>query len=666
MTVGPVLPAGNDAFEGVESLRGHMFSCQKLDGRLMSAIAARDICNRCNPNENPSSYKNCQQVALGLMGVLGRLAAHGESDSARIAAFDAMGMVLFGINEEKAAPLLQNRETLEVIFEAIDRSLNTERVVSQPERQSALYCLLSLSTLECLHGLLNGLLSRVRDLLLDPFSFHAVKADSLSVLSSFAARPSSPIAAAMDQDALREATNELAAGNPEHCLVLGLLLADLKDYGLLDDGDRFAAALHTLRREYGFMDHFKTALAAAVNGESWPQGSNCYPSLERMALCAAHLTELGAIKELEEIAPLLMQAALVCDVAEKSAFLALRQLAELPKVFSAILSHQDFMEFLLHHQTEEAIELRQYIQQMQRSLIVWCSELSPLSQAAKLIAAQSHISKNVEWREASNEVAENSLVALRRLENWQFGSHGYMPLVGRTAWLLSTELPDVQLALCFGAFKRLMAEKQQQRNDMLKEELHILAGEALTVRHGSVVRRGPEALMYLALKWNRQDLLGIVGSSENCENQGKSQIVDEVSEYIEWLEELHKVLLHGVVLPQLLPPVGVDESDVYIEVHKARCEAEAMLLQLDNDLTTKMQTKRLCGGRLTIADFVAVAVFRVGELIGQDWFRYPSVAQYLDSLELLPGCVEAFQRLNSAVDESRQICRVNNTATITV
>ena len=49
------------------------------------------------------------------------------------------------------------------------------------------------------------------------------------------------------------------------------------------------------------------------------------------------------------------------------------------------------MEFLLHHQTEEAIELRQYIQQMQRSLIVWCSELSPLSQAAKLIAAQSHL-----------------------------------------------------------------------------------------------------------------------------------------------------------------------------------------------------------------------------------------------------------------------------------
>eukprot|EP00746_Dinoflagellata_sp_MGD_P105062 gnl/MRDRNA2_/MRDRNA2_43675_c0_seq1.p1 gnl/MRDRNA2_/MRDRNA2_43675_c0~~gnl/MRDRNA2_/MRDRNA2_43675_c0_seq1.p1 ORF type:complete len:697 (+),score=151.56 gnl/MRDRNA2_/MRDRNA2_43675_c0_seq1:97-2091(+) len=664
MTVGPVLPAGDDAFDGVESVRGHMFSCQKLDGRLMSVIAARDICNRCNPNENPSSYKNCQHAALGVLGALGRLAGHGGSDSARVAAFDAIGMVLFGVEEEKAALIFQNSEVLDSIVQAIDRSLNTEMVVSQPERQSALYCLLQLSHLECLHGVLAPLLSRVRDLLLDPLSLHAVKADSLSVLSSFAARPSSPIAATMDEYTLQEATVQLAANDPEHCLSLGLLLADLKDYGLLDQGDRFAAALHSLRHEHGFMDHFKAALAASVKGQQWPEGSNCYPSMERMTWCAAHLTELGALKELEDIASLLIEASLLSQGAEKPAIMALRQLAELPAAFRAIESCKEFMQ-MLHNQEEmeEAIQLLEYMKRMQRTMIVWCSDLSPMSQAAMLMAAQSHLSKAVEWREATREIPqESSLHTLCRLESWQFGTYGYMPLLGRAAWLWSEESPDMRLALCFGAFKRLLTERRQQRTEFT-EELQMLNSEALTLRQGSVVQRGPEALMSLALKWNRRDLSGI---SEGCGSPGEMKVAEEVLSYMEWFEELHKVLLHGLVLPQLLPPAEVEETDVYMEVHKARCEAEVMLLQLENDLSKKMKTKRLCGDRLTLADLYGASVLRVAEIIGQEWFRYPSVSQYLDSIDLLPGCAETFQKLKTVIDEARQHIRASGTAMILV
>jgi len=664
MTVGPILPAGNDAFEGVDSVRGHMFSCQKLDGRLMSAVMAHDICNRCNPSQNPSSYKNCQHVALGVLGALGRLASNGASDSARIAAFDAMGMVLFGIEEDKFAPVLKDKDALNTVITAIDQSLDLEHVVSQLERQSALYCLLSLSALECLHGLLAPLVSRARDMLVDPLSLPAVKADSLSVLSSFAARPSSPIAAVMDEDALREATDQLASGNPAHCLSLGLLLADLKDFGLLDDGDRFADALHKLRHEHGFINHYKAALAAAVGGQQWPQGSNCFPSMERMAWCAAHLIELGARKELQDVAPLLIEASLLLDAAQKPAFMALRQLAEIPAVFSAIESHMEFVQMLHQNETEEAGELEAYVKQMQRTLIVWSSEFSPSSQAAKLMAAQSHLSRSTQWRKATKDVVEeNSLDALCYLENWQFCAYGGMSLVGRAAWLWSDETPDVRLALCFGAFKRLLAEKKQQRENALSEELHILNGEALTVQHGSLTRRGPEALMYLALKWNRRDLSGI---SEGCGSPAEAQVAEDVLAYIEWFEELHKVLLHGLVFPQLLPPVEVEEMDVYMEVHKASCEAKAMLLQLEMDLSTKMQTKRLCGDRLTIADFFAAAVLKVGDLIGQEWFRYPSISQYLEYLELLPGYAETFQTLNNVVDESRQRIRASGTSMILV
>lgn len=136
--------------------------------------------------------------------------------------------------------------------------------------------------------------------------------------------------------------------------------------------------------------------------------------------------------------------------------------------------------------------------------------------------------------------------------------------------------------------------------------------------------------------------------------------------YIEWFEELHKILLHGLVFPQLLFPTHVEESDVYIAVHKARAEAEGMLLHLENDLSTKMRMKRLCGDRLTIADFYAAAVLRVGEIIGQDWSRYPSIAQYVDSLDLLPGYADTFQRLQTVIDESRHKIRASGSTMILV
>jgi len=254
---------------------------------------------------------------------------------------------------------------------------------------------------------------------------------------------------------------------------------------------------------------------------------------------------------------------------------------------------------------------------------------------------------------------------LCRLESWQFGAARYIPLVGRAAWLWcdSLESADMHLALCFGAFKRLLAEKQTQRETALNKELSTLNGEALTLRQGSFVCRGPEALMYLALKWNRKDLSGI---SEGCGSPDEARIAEEVLKYIEWLEELHKLLLHGLVFPQLLFPSHVEEMDVYEAVHKARAEAEAMLLHLENDLSTKMRTKRLCGDRLTIVDFCAAAILKVAELIGQDWYRYPNIAQYVDSLDLLPGYADAFQRLQIVIDESRHGIRASGSTMILV
>merc|ERR1712070_500071 len=139
---------------------------------------------------------------------------------------------------------------------------------------------------------------------------------------------------------------------------------------------------------------------------------------------------------------------------------------------------------LKHHEADEASGLKAYIKQMKGYLTVWTSELSPLSQAAHLMAAQSHLSKAADWREATMEEVQSSINSLCCLENWQFGTYGFLPLISGAAWMWSEESPQMRLALCFGAFKRALAERQH-RKQTLREELQLLAGESLTLRHGS-------------------------------------------------------------------------------------------------------------------------------------------------------------------------------------
>jgi len=283
-------------------------------------------------------------------------------------------------------------------------------------------------------------------------------------------------------------------------------------------------------------------------------------------------------------------------------------------------------------------------------------DFSPLSQAARLMASQCHQSKVVAWRKASALVTavtvseEDALEEMRQLEAWRFdGVESRMGMLKQAAWLWATDVPNAHVSMCFDAFKRLLGERQNRVN-VLDPELGALGGEALTLRDGAMVCRGAEVLGYLAQKWGRHDLSGKFWCGEQ-DNPEEAKAAAEISARIEWLEVLHRVLLHGVVFPQVLPPEEAQEMDVYMEIHRARREAEVLLMELDADLASapcrKGQAIRLCAGRLTLADFVAAAVLRVGCLIGQDWGRYPNVQAYLDSLECLPGYMEVFEGMHN-------------------
>lgn len=654
MTVGPVLPAGNDGFEGVEAVKDYIRSAQKsgmTDNGKISAASARGIANRCNPCENPSSYRNCQRAALGAMAPLAALAAHSSSDSERVAAFDAIGMVLFGAEDDVAGTVVQDVKVANTLIEALAQALDVGRPVSQPERQAALHCMRSLATLESFENHLIALIEYVRAVLLDNQSLKALKADALSVFSSFATRPNCKpvVAAAMDAATLSVVMEELVPESAEYCLSFGLLVADILDFGLLESGDRFVQALNILQSQHGFLEHFHDALEASVHHREWPVGTNCFPSMPRMSGCALRLTELGMRKQLTRAAPSLLTMTETCEAAEEPALVALRQLAEVPSVFSVVAAHRSFLKTL---ESGEAVELLAYIERMHRTPIVWFSDFSALSQAARLMASQCHQSKVVDWRKASalgtavTVSEEDALEEMRQLEVWRFNAvEGRMRMLKQAAWLWAADVPNAHVSMCFDAFKCLLGERQS-RLSMLDPELSALGGEALTLRDGAMVCRGAEVLSYLAQKWGRHDLSGKFWCGEQ-DNPEEAKVAAEINARIEWLEMLHKVLLHGVIFPQVLPPEEAQEMDVYMEIHQARREAEMLLMELDADLASaqcrKGQAIRLCAGRLTLADFVAAAVLRVGCLIGQDWARYPNVQAYLDSLVCLPGYSEVFQ-----------------------
>merc|ERR1711908_267840 len=121
------------------------------------------------------------------------------------------------------------------------------------------------------------------------------------------------------------------------------------------------------------------------------------------------------------------------------------------------------------------------------------------------MAAQCPQSKAIEWRQSVAASQKDPLDVICGLEGWTFdGACGPQPVVSQVTWLWSACVPDAHCGLCFGAWKLLVA-KRHQHLGVLNPELDVVAGEALTLRHGATVRHGVDVLVHLAQCWGRQD-----------------------------------------------------------------------------------------------------------------------------------------------------------------
>jgi glutathione S-transferase len=111
----------------------------------------------------------------------------------------------------------------------------------------------------------------------------------------------------------------------------------------------------------------------------------------------------------------------------------------------------------------------------------------------------------------------------------------------------------------------------------------------------------------------------------------------KVNEAMDWINSnFYRDWGYGLAYPQLFPH------------HKRRSEeAQAATLEWGKQNAAKwlelleshwIGSKRyLCGDEITIADYFAVGIVTLGELIGCDFSRYPNIQRWLASMKKLPS-----------------------------
>lgn len=119
-----------------------------------------------------------------------------------------------------------------------------------------------------------------------------------------------------------------------------------------------------------------------------------------------------------------------------------------------------------------------------------------------------------------------------------------------------------------------------------------------------------------------------------------------VNERMDWINtQLCRDLAYGFVYPQILPHhKRPDEQVQAATLQWGRERAQGWLKVLDDHILAGNEF--LCGERMTIADYYAVAFVALAELTGSDFAAYPQVQRWLGRMKSL----KHWQAVNEAID----------------
>jgi len=117
-----------------------------------------------------------------------------------------------------------------------------------------------------------------------------------------------------------------------------------------------------------------------------------------------------------------------------------------------------------------------------------------------------------------------------------------------------------------------------------------------------------------------------------------------VNEVMDWFNSnFYRDYGYGFIYPQLFPqhkrPSDEGQS---ITVNWGKEKTQGWLRILD-DHVIGPDHEYLCGDEITVADYFALAILQVGELIRCDFSAYPNIARWLAAMKRRPGFAKTYE-----------------------
>jgi glutathione S-transferase len=127
----------------------------------------------------------------------------------------------------------------------------------------------------------------------------------------------------------------------------------------------------------------------------------------------------------------------------------------------------------------------------------------------------------------------------------------------------------------------------------------------------------------------------------------------KVNEVMDWINsQFYRESGYNLCYPQLFPHLKRRSEEGQAATLEFGKENTKRWLKVLNDYWLGGNKTYLCGDQITIADYFAVCIVTLGEIIGIDFSPYPNVQRWLAAMKKLPnwGKVnEAFEGLHEAV-----------------
>lgn len=130
-----------------------------------------------------------------------------------------------------------------------------------------------------------------------------------------------------------------------------------------------------------------------------------------------------------------------------------------------------------------------------------------------------------------------------------------------------------------------------------------------------------------------------------------------VNEMMDWLNvNLFRDRGYGFIYPQIFSHHRRQSAASQADTIEWGREKSKVWLDLLDRHWLGADKRRLCGDRITIADYFGSSIVTLGELIGCDFVAYPNVSRWLATIKQLPGWAksnEAFYGLAGAMKEMK-------------